>query len=347
MSILITIIMFGIIIALHEFGHFIVAKLCDVRIAEFSIGVGPAIFKKKGKETLFCIRLLPFGGFCMFENDEDAEYDERAFENKKTWQKIVILLAGALMNILLGFILVFVTTCLEPGKITSTTVSNFYENARSEQTGLKVDDRIIEVNGMRVFVDGDILYQFSKDKDGVFDMAVMRDGEKVELEGVTFDLIADESGNSSMVIDFTVYGKDKTFVNICERTVNQTIYISRIVILSLVDLVSGEYSVRDLSGPVGVVSVIGSAISPQQAFINNVITVLTISSLITVNVGIFNLIPFPALDGGKILFRIIEVIIKKKIKPEIEGTISAIGMFLLFGLMIFTTFNDILKLFGK
>lgn len=347
MSILITVIMFGIIIALHEFGHFIVAKLCDVRITEFSIGVGPAIFKKKGKETLFCVRLLPFGGFCMFENDEDAENDERAFENKKTWQKILILVAGAAMNILLGFILVFVTTCLEPGKITSTTVANFYEGAMSEQTGLKVDDRIIEVNGMRIFVDSDILYQFSKDKDGIFDMVVMRDGEKVKLEGVTFDLVEDESGNSSMVIDFTVYGKDKTFVNICERTVNQTIYISRIVILSLVDLISGEYSVRDLSGPVGVVSVIGSAISPQQAFINNVITVLTISSLITVNVGIFNLIPFPALDGGKIVFRIIEVIIKKKIKPEIEGTISAIGMFLLFGLMIFTTFNDILKLFGK
>lgn len=347
MSILITVLMFGIIIALHEFGHFIVAKLCDVRIAEFSIGVGPAIFKKKGKETLFCIRLLPFGGFCMFENDEDIENDERAFENKKTWQKILILLAGALMNILLGFLLVFTTTCLEPGKITSTTVSSFYENAMSEQTGLKVDDRIVEVNGMKIFVDSDILYQFSKDKDGVFDMIVMRDGEKVKLEGVTFDLTSDESGNSSMVIDFTVYGKDKTFVNICERTVNQTIYISRIVILSLVDLISGEYSVRDLSGPVGVVSVIGNAISPQQAFINNVITVLVISSLITVNVGIFNLIPFPALDGGKILFRIIEAITKKKIKPEIEGTISAIGMFLLFGLMIFTTFNDILKLFGK
>jgi len=347
MSILITVIMFGIIIALHEFGHFIVAKLCDVRITEFSIGVGPAIFKKKGKETLFCVRLLPFGGFCMFENDEDAENDERAFENKKTWQKILILVAGAAMNILLGFILVFVTTCLEPGKITSTTVSNFYEGAMSKQTGLKVDDRIIEVNGMRIFVDSDILYQFSKDKDGIFDMVVMRDGEKVKLEGVTFDLVEDESGNSSMVIDFTVYGKDKTFVNICERTVNQTIYISRIVILSLFDLISGEYSVRDLSGPVGVVSVIGSAISPQQAFINNVITVLTISSLITINVGIFNLIPFPALDGGKIVFRIIEAITKKKIKPEVEGTISAIGMFLLFGLMIFTTLNDILKLFGK
>jgi len=347
MSILITVLMFGIIIALHEFGHFIVAKLCDVRIAEFSIGVGPAIFKKKGKETLFCIRLLPFGGFCMFENDEDIETDERAFENKKTWQKILILLAGAMMNILLGFVLVFATTCLEPGKITSTTVANFYEGAMSEQTGLKVDDRIIEVNGMKIFVDSDILYQFSKDKDGIFDMVVMRDGQKVKLDGVTFDLIEDESGNSSMVIDFSVYGKDKTFVNICERTVNQTIYISRIVILSLVDLISGEYSVRDLSGPVGVVSVIGSAISPQQAFIKNLITVLVISSLITVNVGIFNLIPFPALDGGKIVFRIIEAITKKKIKPELEGIISAVGMFLLFGLMIFTTFNDILKLFGK
>lgn len=347
MSILITVIMFGVIITLHEFGHFIVAKLCDVRISEFSIGIGPAIFKKKGKETLFCIRLLPFGGFCMFENDEETEYDERAFENKKVWQKILILVAGAAMNILLGFILVFVTTCLEPGNITSTTVSSFYENALSEQTGLKVDDKIVEVNGMKIFVDGDISYQFSKDKDGVFDMIVLRNGEKVNLEGVTFELVGEDSGNSSMIIDFTVYGKEKTFVNICERTVNQTIYISRIVLLSLVDLLTGEYSVRDLSGPVGVVSVIGSVISPQEAFINNLITVLVISSLITVNVGIFNLLPLPALDGGKIVFRIIEVITKKKIKPEIEGTISAVCMFLLFGLMIFTTFNDILKLFGK
>ncbi len=347
MSILITVIMFGIIITLHEFGHFIVARFCDVRIAEFSIGVGPAIFKKKGKETLFCIRLLPFGGFCMFENDEEAEYDERAFENKKVWQKILILVAGATMNILLGLVLVFVTTALEPGRITSTTISSFYEGAVSEQTGLKIDDRIVEVNGMKIFVDGDISYQFSKDKDGVFDMVVVRNGEKIKLEGVTFELVEDESGKSSMIIDFTVYGKDKTFLNLCERTVNQTIYISRIVFLSLIDLITGEYSMRDLSGPVGVVSVIGSVISEKQAFINNLVTVLTISSLITVNVGIFNLLPLPALDGGKIVFRIVEVITRKKIKPEIEGTISAIGMFLLFGLMIFATLNDILKLFGK
>ncbi len=346
MSILIAILVFGVIITLHEFGHFIVAKLCDVRVSEFSIGMGPAIFKKQGKELLFSIRLLPIGGFCIFESEENSEGDSRAFENKKVWQKILILAAGAAMNIILGFILVFITTCLEPA-ITSTTVSGFYEGARSAETGLMVGDTIVEVNGMKIFVDGDISYQFAKDDDGVFDMVVIRNGEKVKLEGVAFELTEDESGEKRMIIDFGVYPIKKTFTSVCKYTVKETAYISRIVLLSLYDIIVGNYSVRELSGPVGVVSMIGSVISPQQAFINNLKIILTISSLITINVGIFNLIPFPALDGGKIVFRIVEAITRKKISPQIEGIISGVGMVLLMGVMIFATMNDIMKLFGK
>lgn len=343
MSIVIAILIFGIIIIVHELGHFLAARLFNVRVNEFAIGMGPAIFKRKKGETTVSLRILPIGGFCAMDEDEEA-IDERSFRSKNAFQKIVILAAGAIMNLLLGFIVVIITVCMSTA-ITSTTVAEFYNGAMSEQTGLAVGDKIVEVNGSKIFTDGDISYQFATDEDGVFDMVVERNGEKVILDGVTFLLEADEvTGGRSIVIDFMVEPIEKNIFTVTSYSFNKTIYISRIVIMSFFDILNGTYNLNDISGPVGVVSAIGSVIVPTVSFSQNLRTILTLSAFITINIGIFNLIPLPALDGGRIFFRIIEAIIRKQIKPSVEGVIHFVGLALLMILMVFVTYQDIAKL---
>lgn len=354
MTILLAILIFGVIIAIHELGHFGFAKLFKIKVDEFAIGMGPAIFKKQKGETLYTLRALPIGGFCAFEGEDESSDSPRSFNNAAIWKKIIILAAGGIMNLILGFILVVLVTSLNGNRpdengvrpehyITSTTIGRFYPDAMSEKTGLQVGDTIIAVNGMKVYVDGDVSYQFARDTDGVFDMTVLRGGVKVDLEDVTFDLIQNEDGSQRIIIDFLVEPIKKTPKTVLEYSVKKTVYISRVVIMSFIDLVAGRYPINDMSGPVGVVSVIGSVIVEEADFLENFITVVNLAALITINIGIFNLLPFPALDGGRIVLRIVEGVIRRKIKPEIESKIHFIGFALLMVLMVFATYNDIVN----
>lgn len=347
MNIVIALVVFGIIIAVHEFGHFIVAKLCGVRVNEFSIGMGPAIFKKQKSETLYSLRLLPIGGFCAMEGEDSESTDERQFSNKKTWQQILVLVAGAVMNILLGFIILIIMTSTG-GDIVSTTVSGFHDSSTSSNSGLMVGDKILKVNGMSTFIDSDIVYKLVTDTDGIVSMQVLRNNTKVELEEVKFKTIAgNEEEKQKIVIDFKVLPIEKSFLSVLDYSVNKTISVSRQIWISLVDLVSGKYGFNDLSGPVGIVGAIGSAMESAPTFSENLRMVMTLVVFITINVGIFNLLPLPALDGGRIVIRIIEAIVGKKIKPEKEGIIHFVGLAILMLLMVAVTFNDIAKIFVK
>lgn len=351
MSIVVAILIFGLIIFIHELGHFIVAKACKVKVNEFALGMGPRIVKFKKGETIYALRLLPIGGFCAMEGEDAQSSHDRAFGKKPVWQRILIVVAGAVMNIILGFVLVIVMNCMEE-KLTSTTVSMFAETQTSHSSGLEAGDRIVEINGMKIFTATDISYQFSSDEDAVFDMVVERNGEKVELKNVKF--LKDEDG---LHIDFYVKPDDVNFKNVIKYSFNSTVSYARLVWISLGDLISGQYKINDLSGPVGIIDVIDQSVDSYTNVDQSkgetinwtelIKTLLYLGAFMTVNVGIFNLLPLPALDGGRLVFLIIEAIRRKPIKPEHEGMVHFIGLALLMLLMLAITASDIIKIIKR
>lgn len=343
---ILAILIFGVIIFIHEFGHFFTAKLCKIRVNKFAVGMGPKLLKKQIGETEYSLRLIPVGGFCAMEGeDESGENDsEYSFNKKPVWQRIIVISAGAFMNLVLGFVLVVVMCCMS-NAVPSTIVSDFSKesdviSAESYESGLRIGDKIIEMNGMKIFTTSDLSYQLSSDNEK-YDIVVKRNGEKVELNDVIF---FSETDNSK--IDFRIKPLSKNPINILSYSIKETVSMGRLIWISLVDLVTGQYSVSDLSGPVGLVSAIGDAADAGENIKESALTLINLSVLITINLGIFNLLPIPGLDGGRLLFLIIEAIRRKPVKPEHEGMVHLIGMGLLMVLIVVITFSDIKKLIG-
>lgn len=339
--ILFAIVFFGFIIASHELGHFAFAKLFGVRVNQFAIGMGPAIWKKQKGETEYSLRLLPIGGFCAMEGEDGDSEDDRAFFKKKVWQRMIIVAAGAIVNLILGLILVIAMLSQE-SLIGTTQINKFYEDALTQQTGLAEKDQIVEINGRHVFSQYDIGFLLARDKDNSVDFIVRRDGKKVEVKGVRFDTQTLENGKETMVYDFIIVGVPPTFLSVMRYGFLETISIGRIVWISLFDLVTGTYGFKDLSGPIGTVGMIAQV--TQETTRTDLTPILTILALITINIGIFNLLPIPALDGGRLFFLVIEGIFRKPINRKYEGWIHAVGLVLLVGLMLAISFSDILKL---
>ena len=377
---------FSAVIAIHEFGHFMVAKLCGVQVNEFSIGMGPVLCKRVRKGTQYSIRALPVGGYVALEGEESPE-SKQAEENLSVvsddsspsrgakadagkpdlpplsgevaeptgsdgevspsgiplneapvWQRALIMLAGAGMNFVLGFVVMAILITAQSEPITSKVLYQVEENALCGQTGLQAGDKILAVNGRRCFVANDILYELMRTEDYTADFTVLRDGKKVELPGVQFDTWQDDKGETHMSLGFTVYGIKKTPLNVLKEAGNSVLYYGRIIFASLSDLLRGRESINDLSGPVGIVTAIGQAASYGWQ------DLLEMLALITVNVGIFNLLPFPALDGGKVVFLLIEGVTGHAVPEKIQSGLTVAAFALLFGLMIFATYNDILRL---
>lgn len=346
--ILVAVLIFGLIIIIHELGHFLVAKACDIKVNEFAIGMGPKIFSLGKGETKFSLRLIPIGGYVSMEGEDADSPDPRAFNRKKVWQRLLVVLAGATMNLILGFIiLIIVTSCGDA--ITTTQIAKFAtEDALSHQTGLEVGDTIVEVNGMNIYCDSDISYQFQTDEDMTFEMTILRNGEKVTLPAVQFESTQLEDGTRSLHIDFLVVGEKVNAFTVLDYSSKKFVSVARMIWLSLRDLVTGKYGINDLSGPVGIVGAIGDVVGSTQhgvAFADMLANLASFVVFITINVGIFNLLPIPALDGARAIFLIIEGIRRKPIKPEHEGIVHMIGMILLLGLMVIVTISDIFKLF--
>lgn len=353
-SIIITVLVFCVIILLHEFGHFIAAKACGIYVKEFALGMGPALFRKKGKETEYVVRLLPVGGFCSFDEDiedETAEISEvknpRAFNRKPVWQRMIVILAGPLMNLILGFIAVVISLCLAEG-IATTTIAQFREQSVSNSS-LMINDEILSIDGLPIYSTSDISYKLQssnrKNADGnlIYDFVVLRNGEKITLKDVEFMTTTYEDGSNGVYFDFYVYGLEKSFTNVISAGFKESLSTARIIILTLFDMLTGKYGINDLSGPIGVGSVITETVSNPQFSITDLLSIL---SLISINIGIFNLIPIPALDGSRFIFLLIELIIRKPVKPQIEGMVHFVGFAVLAVLMIVVTFNDISKLFS-
>ena len=339
---LVAILFFGFLIASHELGHFSFAKLFKVTVNEFSLGMGPAVFKRKKKGTTYALRIFPIGGYVSMEGEDEESEDENAFCRKKVWQKIIIVAAGAITNLLVGLILISIVLSMED-LIGTNVIRNFYEGATSEQTGLKEKDEILSIDGHRVFSDTDISFLMARSDDGVFDMTVLRDGKKTELHDVKFK---GEKEDKYTVIeyDFVILGEEPTFSNVLTNSFKRSVSIVRVVWLSLFDLVTGRYGLTDLSGPVGTVNVIADATESAVSSKENLMSALEMMALISINIGVFNLLPLPALDGGRLFFLCIEGIRRKPINPKYEGLVHAIGLILLLGLMLVVTFNDILTI---
>lgn len=365
MSIFITLIaaliVFSAVIAIHEFGHFTVAKLCGIQVNEFSIGMGPALWKKIYKGTQYSLRALPVGGYVALEGEESPESqqaeearDEREAEDENpvppeqrtgiplneapVWQRVLVMVAGAFMNFVLGFVVLVILVAAQEGAITSKTIYSIENDALCGQTGLQAGDEIVAVNGRRCFVANDILYELVRTEAYRARFTVKRDGQKVELPDVQFDTWQDEDGQTHMTLGFTVYGIKKTPPNVLKEAWNSTLYYGRIVFTSLADLVRGRESINNLSGPVGIVTAIGQAASYGWQ------DLLELLALITINLGVFNLLPFPALDGGKVVFLIIEGVTGHAVPEKLQGTLTIAAFALLFGLMLFATYNDIIRL---
>ena len=333
----VAIVCFLLLILIHEGGHFIAAKLLGVQVNEFSIGFGPKLIKKQIGDTLYSVSLLPFGGFCSMEGEDETSQNPRAFCNKKPWRRLIITAMGAMFNLIFGLILIVIL--LIPGELfTSTTVANFSENATSRNYGLQENDQIIGVDGRYIFSSYDLSYAFTNIDDGKIDITVKRDGERVLLKDVEFES-EEYEGITYLSVDFSVYGEEKTILNFAKYTVKTACAYCAVIYRSLFDLLAGKYGISAVSGPVGITRVMGNA--AKQDLLN----LLPIMALITINLGLFNLLPIPALDGGRIVFIMLEMLLRRPVAKKYEPYVHGIGFAVLIIFMILICIKDIISLF--
>ena len=340
--ILLAILFFGLIIMFHELGHFVFAKLFKVQVNEFAIGMGPAIFKKKKGETQYSLRLFPVGGYVSMEGEDDDSENERAFCNAKAWKRFIVIAAGGIVNLIMGVIVVAIMLATSGNLIGTTQINFFHKDAVTATQGLQEKDVIKKINGKTVFSEYDLSFLMARDKDGIIDFVVERNGENVIVNGVKFDTF-DNNGTLTIVYDFVIVGVKPTVLSVAKNAVLESVSIARIVWVSLFDLVTGQYGLSDLSGPIGTVSIIAD--TAQNAVAQTDYSSLWMMlALIAINIGLFNLLPLPALDGGRLFFLFIEMIFRKPVPRKYEGWIHAVGLGLLLLLMVVISFSDIVKL---
>ncbi len=439
--ILIGVLLFELIIFIHEFGHFITAKKSGIKVNEFSLGMGPKIFSFGKGETKYSLRIFPIGGFCSMEGEDEESPEPRAFNNAKVWKRMIVVIAGAVMNIILGFVLMFVVV-VQQDAYSSTEVQSFPATSFSSCTGLQSGDVIKEINGYGISTSMDFNYPIStaelktvdgstleiykedcgnnlynmavslvqdknnklsdeqvskvnellskstneivkaKSKEDAFsvyenyykkindacgikdykvekivendtrkrypaDILVERNGEEKLLKNVQFFTYTTKDNSDPQVsIDFYVKPIEKTFGSVISQTFKQTISTCKMIYASLGGLLTGKFGLKDMSGPIGIASAVTTVASESlsSGFMSAVNSIIYVMMIITVNLGLFNMLPFPALDGGRFVFLIIEAIRGKSVPRKVEAIVNGIGMGLLILLMILITANDIFKL---
>ena len=439
--ILIGVLLFELIIFIHEFGHFITAKKSGIKVNEFSLGMGPKIFSFGKGETKYSLRVFPIGGFCAMEGEDEESPEPRAFNNAKVWKRMIVIIAGAVMNIILGFVLMFVVVAQQDA-YSSTEVQSFPATSFSSCTGLQSGDVIKEINGYGIStsmdfnypistaelktVDGSTLEIYKEDcgnnlynmavnlvqdknnklsdeqvskvnellskstndivkakskedaysiyenyyKDindacGIKDYKVEKIVEKETRKRYTADILVERNGEEKLLknvqfftyttkdnsdpqvsIDFYVKPIEKTIGSVLSQTFKQTISTCKMIYASLGGLLTGKFGLKDMSGPIGIASAVTTVASESlsSGFMSAVNSIIYVMMIITVNLGLFNMLPFPALDGGRFVFLIIEAIRGKSVPRKVEAIVNGIGMGLLILLMILITANDIFKL---
>ncbi len=354
LSIVLIILFFGLLIAIHEFGHFIAAKLMGVKVNEFAIGMGPKLFSREKGETLYSLRAFPIGGFCAMEGEGESSDDPRAFGNKAGWKRLIILVAGAFMNFITGVVLILIIMALA-GSPSMPVVTGYMTGAEDiAQTGLQPGDQFYSIDGHRIYFNNDAFIFLERAGEQV-DVVVLRDGEKVDLG--TIDLpyrqLTDENGNQVMKrgIYLGEFQED-TPLTLLRNTWYQAVDYVRMVWMGLGDLITGAVGLNDMSGVIGIVAVagdVGQAGAAAAGLFGLFINILDFTALIAINLAVMNLLPIPALDGGQILFvfvgGIYRLITKKKMNEKYLGYVNAVGFFCLIALMVVVAVNDVIKLF--
>lgn len=350
MYILIAILIFGFLIFIHELGHFITAKLLGVQVNEFSICMGPALVQRTRGETTYSLRLIPLGGYCAMEGEDEQSDNPRAFTRAKAWRRLLILAAGALMNFLAGFLVLVILLGTADG-FTSPVISDFYDGCALEsEQGLQVGDEFYKIDGERVYLYTDIPMLLSRNTTGRYDLEIRRNGATVTLtqfpmEKQTFTV----DGQSMTLYGMQFQAVEKTFGSVLHTAWYNSLYFVQLVKLGLHDLVTGAVGLQDMSGPVGIVKVISDTGNAAQSVSDGLTNVLYLGAFIAINLAVMNLLPLPALDGGRIvcllLTALLETVLRKKLDPKYEGYLHAVGMVLLLALMVFITFHDVFVLF--
>ncbi len=365
LEILAAILVFGVIIVVHEAGHFAVAKWMGVRVNEFSVGMGPKIVQKQKGETMYSLRWLPIGGYCAMEGEDEDSDDPGAFSNKPCWKRILVVVAGATMNFVMAFVLLlFALGCCLPAQsgeeapaFSSVTLSAIDETSPAYESGLRVGDTVLRVDGKRIATDIDLVMILQSDEDGKFDFVVRRPNgdkqEKVTLKDVQFRLVEAEDGTRYLSYDFAVKPIKRTVLTTLSQAIKSEYSYTVLVWRSLGSIVKGEYGLNELSGPVGTTEIIADAVDTavtdvvQNNSIQGLYAFLILVILISVNVGLFNLLPLPALDGGRLLFLLIELVIRKPVPQKYEAIVHTIGFILLILLSIVIAFSDVFKIINR
>ena len=346
--IVIAILIFAVLIVTHELGHFLAAKLFHVRVSQFAIGMGPALLKKQRGETLYALRAFPIGGFCAMEEDEESE-DQRAFTNQSWWKRFIILAAGALMNFITGIIILLFIVPIS-GSYSTPTLTGFYEGCPYESAqGLQQGDTLYEIDGQRVLLSSDISLLLSRSASETRDFVVIRDGEKVELNDFEFVKVPyDVNGEETLMYGIEYGVKETGLLANLKYTWYGSLDFVRMVWMGLSDLVSGAVGLKELSGPVGIVALFSDVGNNAESTSAAVSIFAYLAAFIAVNLAVMNLLPIPALDGGRLLFLVItatfEGITRRKLNPKYEGYVHAAGFALLMLLMVVVMFNDVYKL---
>lgn len=349
MNIIAIIITLGVIVFVHEFGHFVFAKMNHVKVNEFSIGMGPAIATWKKGETEYSVRGLPIGGYCLMEGMGEASDDENAFNNKSVLARLSILFAGPFFNFLLAFLLAIIIC--HNSAIDDTVLSSVMKNSAAEEAGLQPGDEIIRLNGERIYNYREItLFGMMNDPEKPVEVTYRRDGQDHKV--MLTKKLDEKSGK--YYFGFESRGrKSKGFVDEMKYSVLEVRFQIKTVFCSLKMLVTGKLSKDDLMGPVGISNAMNDVIenakdtasemkmSAWDSFMLVLLNIINFAVLLSANLGVMNLLPIPALDGGRILFVLIEAISGKKVPQEKEAVVTAIGVALLMLLMIFVFFNDL------
>lgn len=343
--VIIGILIFELIIFIHEFGHYITAKLCGVKVNEFALGMGPKLIKFQKGETLYSFRLFPIGGFCSMEGEDVESDDSRSFAKKTVWKRMIIVVAGAVMNILLGFILMMII--LTPSsRFASNRIGQFAEVSNSSQY-LEIGDEIQSINGYDIYTSMDLNFALATAKSNDMTFKVKRDGEAMTFEHIKLPTTKNEDGTEIVHLDFRVEGIENNFVTLLQQTFLQTCSTVRMVWASLIGLITGQFGFNEVAGPIGMTSAISQATASglETSFWDGLSNLIFVMMVITVNLGVVNLLPIPALDGGRLVFLIVEAIRRKPVKPEHEAWVHAIGLVLLLLLMVLISINDVIRLF--
>lgn len=347
MSILFAILIFSFLIFIHELGHFVAAKLSGVQVNEFSMFMGPAIFKKQVGETLYSIRCIPLGGYCAMEGEDGDSDNPRAFGKAAWWKRLIILVAGAAMNFVTG-VLIFGILYLPGNQVVAPVISEFTDCCIfNHEEGLKLGDEILELDGEKIYVNGDVSLILGLNPTVNHDVLVLRDGQKISFEDLPMaHTHLDENGEEYLhyglafgeIRETGIHGKLGFVWDVVQDNV-------RNVRLSLQMLFTGKAGLQDMSGPVGIVQMMTEVAEESDSSLTAVLNMLYFGGMIAVNLAIMNLLPIPALDGGRVVALLItttvEKITRKKIDPKYEGYLHGAGMILLLGLMAIIMFKDI------